>query len=321
MKKISFDPAKYIPFFSFIVIFLVFFIASGGKNLALFNLQAILDQTIVVIIGGLGAIFVIALGSVDMTIGITLALSGIFSSIVADKTGVPFLIIPTALLTGAIMGTLTGIIVSQFKVPSFMATLAILIGMRGVINYIQTNTGLHYFPASLKWINLFGVKITILVVLIAVILYLFEYTKLGKYCRAIGENETATAYVGVPVQKIRILSYLLSGVMASIASLVTMANLGGTSTTMGVFYELQVMIAIFLGGVLVTGGTTARIYKLIVGAFTITIIENGLILSGFSSSEVSEAVKGVLLMVILFFTIYFNDDTRKKIRWKGGQNN
>ena len=314
MKKANFEIAKFIPFISFALIFAVFYVASGGKNIELFNLSAILDQTIVVIIGGIGTIFVVALGSVDMTIGITMALSGIVSSIVAQQSGVPILIIPCALIIGTGMGLLTGTIVSRFKVPSFMATLAILIGMRGVINYIQTNSGLNYFPPSLKWLNNFGVKLAIVAILVAIMMYIFESTKLGKYSKAIGENETAAKYVGVPVMKVRIISYALSGLTASIASIFTMASLGGTSTTMGVFYELQVMIAIFLGGVLVTGGTTAKTYKLLIGAFTITIIENGLILSGFSSSEVSEAVKGVLLMLILFFTIYFNDDTRKRFK-------
>ncbi len=316
MKRHNIEPAKLMPFFSFLAIFLVFFALSGGKNLALFNIQAILDQTIVVMIGGLGAIFVIAMGSVDLSIGITLALSGILSSIVAEYFESPILIIPAALLTGAIVGLVTGTIVSKFKVPSFMATLAILIGMRGVVNYIQTQTGLHYFPKSMKWLGGFDAKVAILVILIVVVLYLFEGTKLGKHCKAIGENETAAKFVGVPTDRIRITSYVISGVMASVASLITMASLGGTSTTMGVFFELQVMIAIFLGGVLVTGGSTTRVYKLIIGAFTITVIENGLILIGYSSSEVSEAVKGVLLMAILFFTIYFNDDSRKMIQIK-----
>jgi ribose transport system permease protein len=311
MRKLAI--ANFIPFISFILIFVVFVVATGGKNLSSFNLQAIISQSVVVIIGGIGTIYVVALGSVDLTIGITLALSGIVSSIVVEKTGIPLLIIPTALVVGLAMGFVSGTIVSKFKVPSFMATLAMLIGMRGVINFIQTKTGLAYFPASLKWLNDFSVKIPILIVLVAVMLYIFEYTKLGKYCKAIGENETTARYVGVPVTKIRMLSYMLSGLTASIASIFTMASLGGTSTTMGVFFELQVLIAIFLGGVLVTGGSTARIFKLLLGAITITIIENGLILCGFSSSEVSEAVKGALLMIVLFFTIYFNDDARKKI--------
>ncbi|MGI6333364.1 MAG: ABC transporter permease [Saccharofermentanales bacterium] len=326
MSKRRFEPTKYIPLISFVVIFLIFFIASGGKNITPFNLGAILDQSIVVIIGGLGTIFVVALGSVDMTIGITMALSGIVSSIIVEQTKIEWMIVPSALIVGATMGLFVGIIVSKFRVPSFMTTLAILIGMRGVINYIQTHSGLHYFPSSLRWMNYFGVRAAIVIILATLMIYVLEYTKTGKYCKAIGENETAAQYVGVPVSKIRIISYVLSGLTASIASLFTMANVGGTSTTMGVFYELQVMIAVFLGGVLVTGGTSASIYKLLIGAFTITIIENGLILCGYSSSETSEAVKGVLLMIILFFTIYFNDDSRKKVRFQdqntiqGGKN-
>ena len=112
-------------------------------------------------------------------------------------------------------------------------------------------------------------------------------------------------YVGIPVIKTKITAFVLSGLTAAIASLFLVARLGGTSTTMGTFFEMKVMTAIYVGGVLVRGGETARTYKALIGAFVVMIIENGLKIMGYASSEVSEAVQGILLMIFLFLTIYF----------------
>lgn len=318
MMKHKIELRNMVPFISFALIFIILTIMTQGKMISAFNLLAILDQTIIIIIAGCGTIFVMAQGSVDLSIGVTLALAGIVSSIVVTATGMAVLLIPVALLVGLGMGLLNGVIVSKFKVPSFMSTLAMLIGMRGIINYIQTVVGLHTVPSGLLVLNRYAVKIPILIVLVAIMLYLFEYTKLGRLSKAIGENETATRFTGISIRKMKIIAYILSGLLAGLASIFTMAKLGGTSTTMGTFFEIQVVMAIYLGGVLVTGGTSAKMYKLLVGAFTIVIIENGLVLCGLSSSEVSEAVKGMLLMLILFFTIYFDNYQKKAKKRKTG---
>ena len=142
--------------------------------------------------------------------------------------------------------------------------------------------------------------------------YLFEFTKAGRYSQAIGENETVAKYVGVPVVKMKILAFALSGLMAGMASIFSILTVGGTSQTMGSFTEMKVAMAIFLGGVLVTGGKSAKIYKMILGSLSISIIVNGLAIIGFPESEYSELVQGLLLLLILFATIVATVRDRKK---------
>jgi ribose transport system permease protein len=133
--------------------------------------------------------------------------------------------------------------------------------------------------------------------------YIFEFTKTGRYSRAIGENETAAKFVGVPVDKIKIIAFALSGLMAGVAAVFSLATVGSTSQQMGVFLEIRVVMAIFLGGVLVTGGSSAKFYKILLGSFSIQIIINGLALINKSDSHISQSVQGVLLLLILLASV------------------
>lgn len=313
MKKKSVKLQSIVPFIAFAVIFLFFTVASGGKMVSAYNLKMLIDQSMVIIVVGSGMLFVVAQGSIDLSVGVNLALSGVIGMWVALTTNAPFLLIPAALAVGAIVGFINGTIVSRLKVPSFVLTIAMLIGVRGIVHLIQTQIGAQYLPASLRLLNEPYVKIPLFIVIVGIMAYIFEFTKSGQYSRAMGENETVAKFAGVPITKIKILAFVLSGLMAGMASIFSIITVGGTSQTMGSFTEMKVAMAIFLGGVLVTGGTSAKIYKMLLGSFSITIIVNGLAILGYPESQTSESVEGILLLLILFVTIMATNRDRKRV--------
>jgi len=322
-NKIALD--KFVPFVSLVMMFLLFSVLTGGSMLSGYNLSALFDQTVVLIIACCGTIFVSAQGSVDLSVGVTCAFAAVIGDLAYRVTGSGILMILVAILMGIGMGLLNGFLVSKCKVPSFMATLAILIGLRGIVNYIQSVVSIDNADDLILSLQKTYIKLPLLMLIVGVLWYLFEYTKLGRYCKAIGENELATRHIGIPVVKTKIIAFVISGITAAIASIFLVARLGGTSTTMGVFFEMKVMTAIYVGGVFVSGGATARLYKAIIGAFVVTIIENGLKIMGFASSEVSEVVEGLFLMIILFLTLYSKNhqeelSTKKHRREKQQQN-
>jgi ribose transport system permease protein len=312
MKKFNIKLQTVVPFIAFIVVFLFFTIVSGGNMVSPYNLKMLIDQSMVIIVVGCGALFVVAQGSIDLSVGVNLALSGVIGMWAATATGVPFLLLPVALAVGAIVGFLNGTVVSRLKVPSFILTIAMLIGVRGIVHLIQTQIGAQYLPASLRILNDPVVKISLFIVIVAVMTFVFEFTKAGRYSQAMGENETVAKFAGVPIIKMKILAFVLSGLMAGAASIFSILTVGGTSQTMGSFTEMKVAMAIFLGGVLVTGGTSARIYKMLLGSFSITIIVNGLAIIGFPETQASESVQGILLLLILFVTILATNRDRKR---------
>lgn len=297
-----------VPFAAFIIIFLFFTIASYNERtgtitmLTARNLSTLLDQTMQTILVACGTLFVVAQGSTDLSVGVNLALSGVIGMWVAHATGIAWLMIPVTLIVGLALGVFNGIIVSKFKVSSFMLTLAMLIGVRGLVNYLQIYTDVQRLPESLAFLSNSTVKVILFVIIVVIMAYVFEFTKAGRYSRAIGENETTAKFVGIPVDKMKILAFALSGLLAAVAAVFNMATIGSTNNQMGSFLEIRVIMAIYLGGVLVTGGSSAKFYKILLGSFSIQIIVNGLALMGKSDAHYSQSVQGILLLVILFLS-------------------
>ena len=160
-------------------------------------------------------------------------------------------------------------------------------------------------PKGIGFVTSFGFTIILLIVLIAVVWFVFEYTKFGFYCKCIGENERTVHSVGINVKKIRMICFMISGFMAGVVGFIQICRVGGSTSTLCNMLEMKVQMAIFLGGILTTGGFSAKIYKLIIGSFTIVIIENGLTICGVSSA-LSEAIEGIVLVGILITTVYCN---------------
>jgi ribose transport system permease protein len=285
------------------VIILAFFtIMSKGNMLSAFNLRAIADQTVIVVVAGLGAIFVVAQGGADLSVGTTVGLTTVAGAAVAMATGSEWLLIPVSIAIALAQGALNGILVAKFRIPSFMVTIAMLIGIRGLVKFIQAQQ-LYYIGDVIGLLKNPTIKFTFFIVLIIVFYYVLSHTKFGEYCKAIGENESVAISVGIPVRKIKITAFMLSSLMAGIAGWFTLAKVGGTNMTMGVNLEIDVVMGIFLGGVLVTGGYGTKISKLLIGSFTLSIIKNGMILIRITTIYASEFTQGILLMLILFLTI------------------
>ncbi len=307
MMQRKIDVNKMVPVLSLVILLAAFTIFTKGNMLSFYNIRMLIDQTVILIIACSGTIFVAALGSVDLSVGVVCAFTAVVGDLTYRATGSTLLMVVVAVVIGMAIGLMNGFFIGKCKLPSFMATLALLIGLRGIVNYIQNIVGINYASETLMLLQKEYVKIPLLVLIVAVSWYIFEYTKFGKKCQAIGENEIVATYVGVRVVRTKMLAYMISGMTAALAGIFTIARLGGTSTTMGTNFEMKVLIAIYVGGILVRGGATARSYKTIIGAFVVIIIENGLKIMGYAASEINEAAQGILLMVILFITIHFEN--------------
>lgn len=308
-----------IPFIAFLAIFLFFTFASykpgkGFMMLKTANLYSIIEQTMQVILISSGTLFVVAQGSIDLSVGVNLALSGVIGVWVATATGIAWLFIPVTIIVGLVVGVFNGIMVGKFKISSFMVTLAMLIGVRGLVNFIQAKILAQRLDKDMiSILNSTAVKVTMFLVIVVILCYVFEFTKAGRYSRAIGENETTARFIGIPVKKMKIIAFALSGLMAGVGGVFSLISVGSTSQQMGIFVEMRVAMAIYLGGVLVTGGSTAKFYKILLGSLSIEIIVKGLALMGRSDSHISQSVQGILLLLILFISALFANK-RTKLR-------
>lgn len=299
-KKFNFNLNAWLPVLIFVLIFAIFAILTHGMILSFNNLLDIFNQSVATIIAALGMLFVAAMGGTDITAGVVVALAGCFGLMAAQDTGHSFLFVIISVLIGIASGLLMGYVNAKRKVNSFMASLALLIAYRAVVNLVLSNKS-YYLPDNLYVIDNVGFKVVAVIILIAIVVYIWNFTRLGNYVRGIGENETAIKYTGVNVDKIKIIAFVVSGLMFAIAGIFTVARLGGTSNTMGSGFEMKVMMALFIGGVPVQGGEGSKVYKLVFGALTITMLEKGLVLCGLESG-VTQLVRGLVLLASVCLT-------------------
>lgn len=305
MKRTKIQFYDLLPLLALAALVVAFGITSQGKLFSLFNLKSICTQSIPVIIGGLGVMFVVAMGGCDLSVGAVAAVSATVGAHLGAQYGVGVMVL-ASMLIGLFCGAVVGFLVSRLHVPSFMVTLAMLIGMRGILNVLLVAWGQVYNPPGIKGLSSFGVGLALTVALVLVIGYVFEKTSLGYYCKGMGENENTMKSIGINTAKIRHIAYIISGLTAAIMGLVLISSVGGSSSTLGQFMEMKIQMAIFLGGVLVSGGMKSKMYKLILGSLSITVMVNGLTLSG-ADGGMSELVQGILLMLILYVTIQTSD--------------
>lgn len=293
-KKFRFDINTWLPVLIFVLILVIFSIATGGTLLSSTNLLNIFNQSVATILAALGMLFVAAMGGTDITTGVVVALAGCFGLMGAEASGNSIVFIIISVLIGIGSGLLLGYVNAKRKVNSFMASLALMIAYRAVVNLIMSNNA-YYLPDNLYVLDNTGVKAVILVIMVVVIIYIWRFTRFGNYVRGIGENEVAMKFAGVNVDRVKIAAFAVSGLMAAIAGIFTVARLGGTSNTMGSGFEMRVMMALYIAGIPVQGGEGSKVYKLLFGAPAIIMLENGLVLCGLDAG-VTQLVRGLVLL-------------------------
>lgn len=290
-----------LPFIILFGILILFGFTTKGTIYASSNLTVIVKQTLNVIIAALGMVFVAALGGTDINQGSLIGFAGACGTVAAIRYGLGAAVV-TVVMAGLASGLFLGTVNARFKVPSFMCSLAMLIALRalGTVAMGGSTSGL-VVPGFVIALDNMAIKVPIVIALIVVVAYVFHFTPFGAYCRAIGENENAMKFAGINVNMIKIIAFGLSGLFTGIASLFVLARVGGCSTTLGLGFEMRVMMAMFIGGVPVSGGSGTKLYKILVGAFTISILENGLVLTG-SSGAITQLIRGLVLLVVVYLT-------------------
>ena len=312
-KKMNITASDLMPFIIVIIMVVIFGIATGGSVFEPSNLKNLFNQSVATLIAGLGMIFVASMGATDITHGSLLALATVFGFLAANQLGFLFFL-PVTILVGLLSGLLLGVINAKLKVPSFMASLALLIAYRAFVNLILSSAS-YSFPSELGFFNDFWFDVAAVIILIVIIAFIFHYTPFGVYVKAIGENENAVLYAGINVTKIKILAFVLSGAMAAIAGIFMIARVGGTNNTIGSGFEMKVMMAMFIGGVPVEGGMKSKLYKLIIGAPTIILLENGLVLCGVDGSA-TQLIRGIVLLAAIYATMQVNEKFKYGFNYK-----
>lgn len=281
-----------LPFVGLIAIIIFFQIISGGRLITVRNGSVLLNQIFTIAIGSTGVLFVMAQGNIDFSIGGIAGLSAAVAATVAPA-GTAY-VLPVALLIGLAVGSMNGIFNARLGIPSFIGTLAVSFVLKGVVVQVL-GSGSKGIPLSMLPIDNLPLKLAVLVGVLLLGGVLFEYTKLGKHSKAIGSQPEVAKQAGVNVPRTKTIAFVLAGLVAGLAGFFDLVRSGTASTTTGLGFELNVLNALLLGGIPITGGATAKFRGVIVGSATIAVLTNGMTLWGVGIIT-QQLVKGLIFI-------------------------
>ncbi len=297
IKNISIQ--NIIPFVGLILIIAVFTILTSGRLVSIYNLKLILDQSIILIIACVGVTFVMSMGSLDFSQGSVLAICAVVGVIVSKQSIILGII--AALVTGAAIGAMNGFLVAVIKIPSFIVTISGLFVFRGLTSYI-VREGPFAIPKEMLVLDNMVFKLPILGIVLLAGFYLFNYMIFGKQCRAIGSGEISAVFSGVNVRNVKILAFALAGLLAGLCGVLSLIRTGVASTHTGTLFEIDILIALVLGGLPVTGGAKSKIRSGIIGGLMLAFLGNGLVLVGVSA-HMLQLIKGIIFLGAVYISI------------------
>ncbi|MBD8033644.1 MULTISPECIES: ribose ABC transporter permease [Solibacillus] len=266
------------------------------------NILNILRQVSISALIAFGMTFVILTGGIDLSVGSTLALTGAVAATMLASGIDPVLTILAALLLGAILGAVNGIIIAKGKVAPFIATLATMTIYRGLTLVYTDGRPVSDLGNEITFQMLgkgyfFGIPVPVCTMILAfIVLYVIMHkTTFGRRVYAVGGNEAASKLSGINVDRVKIAVYSLTGMLAALSALILTSRLNSAQPTAGTSYELDAIAAVVLGGTSLTGGK-GWIFGTLVGALIIGVLNNGLNLIGVSSFF-QQVVKGIVILI------------------------
>ncbi|BCP52863.1 monosaccharide-transporting ATPase [Kaistia sp. 32K] len=277
------------------------------------NLLNVLTRSAFIAIIAVGATFVISAGGLDLSVGAMSAfVAGVM--ILFMNTGVvdgqiPMLVVAMllAVSVGALCGLANGVITTAGRIEPFIVTLGTMGIFRALTIYLAEGGSIAMKAPDLRaayrpvyFGNLFGVPIPILVILAVALIgaFLLYRTAFGRHVIAVGSNEDVARYSGIPVNRVRTLTYVIQGVCVAIAVLVYVPRLGAATPTTGLLWELQAITAVVIGGTALKGGV-GRIWGTICGALILEVVGNIMVLSNFVSEYLIGAVQGAIIIIAM----------------------
>lgn len=290
---------RIVPYFGLVFLFIFFTIVTKGLFISKKNLTNMVEQCFTMCIVATGAAFVYAQGNMDFSIGSACGVAQMCGAILLLHKGLAhapgdgrYDLVPV--LTCSLVSTIAVV----FRVPVFIGSMCVRSLLAGLLT-IGVAKAEIVIPVSNWPIMTNGVfKAAVMLAIIAVGVYLFHFTRVGKWAKAIGGNRNTAKQAGIKIVQQQYLAYILLGICVGIAGVFQMFRNSTVSTAAGTGIEFNIMLAVVLGGFPMSGGDKANLPAAVVGAITATLLTNGLAMWGLEPNLVN-GVKGIIFVIMV----------------------
>ncbi len=298
----------YLPVVGLVAIFALFnFLTDGGMS-SQRNLTLLLNQIYVGMIAATGVFFIMTMGGLDFSQGSILGIASIAVCILSQY-GIG-IAIAGGVVAGAVIGAINGYFYVNRKIASFIVTICTMFLFRGFIKYMASDSPVR---ASMDVYNFdhIEMKLPLMLLIIAISFVAFRYTKFGTYLKAIGAGEKGAMFAGIRTDRMKFLIYTLAGAMTGLAAFINIAKNGSATANVGNQLETQILIALVLGGMPISGGAKVRFSNIIVGTLLYYVLYSGLTMMGLTT-QTMQLIQGVIFLI--FVAVFADRQSLKVIK-------
>jgi ribose transport system permease protein len=257
-----------------------FFWALSPNFMSVNNLLNIVMQVSIIAILGFGMTYVLLLGDIDLSVGATMALVGTVCAFALEHGASPFLAVLAAMGTGLVLGAINGSLSALLTIPSFIVTVATMGVFRGFAYLTSNGVPISIDNDAFAFLGngaVLGIPLPIWILAVLLLLnhFVLSRTVFGRKAYLAGGNREAALYSGIDVNRLRIMIFMISGLLASIGGVLMTSRLYSAQPNAGIGYELDAIAAAVLGGTSLSGGY-GTITGTLIGALIIGVINNGM---------------------------------------------
>jgi ribose/xylose/arabinose/galactoside ABC-type transport system permease subunit/putative methionine-R-sulfoxide reductase with GAF domain len=289
------------------------------------NLMLVVTQAAPIAIVAVGQTIVMLIGGIDLSVSSVVALTGLVAASLMKYGAGPipplagplsYVAIAVGLSMGLVIGGAQGWLIANRRMPPFIVTLGTMVGLKGLALSYSAGSSINSLPDDFKWISdgqvaLIPAQVLIMLGIYAAAWYMLGHSKFGRYCYAIGGNETATRLSGVSVDRYKTWVYALSGFLAALAGMILIAYIDGGVFTNGDGYDLNSIAAAIIGGTSLSGGM-GGVWGTLIGVWIIRVVPDGMVMLN-APSEWRDVVTGIVILLAVLIDVE-RRRTRKSAR-------
>lgn len=317
MTKSKMNFNTWIAEYAIIIIFVVLFGAmsifapnflTGG------NIANVLRQVSINGICAIGMTFVILTGGIDLSVGAIIAVSGVLTAMMMIDGIHPLVASLISIVLCTLIGFLTGLMISHIGIPPMVATMGTMTSLRGVAYLITGGTPVFGFDECYAvigqgYVGVIPIPVIILVLSFAAGIFFLSKTRYSRYIYGVGGNEEVARLSGINVHRVKAFVYGVSGFCSALAGLVMLGRLNSGQPRAGESYEMDVITAVVLGGVSLTGGV-GKISHVVFGVLIIGVLTNGMTMMAVDDYW-QRVVKGLVLLLAVGFDRFIQKRQQK----------
>ncbi len=292
------------PLFGLAALFAAFLILGTIRDINIsYGLKSIINQSVVVAVVATGAVFIYTLGSFDISLGASAAVSALIGGMVYNRTESVLVMAAVCVGIAVLIGLFNSVLASVFNLPVFVTTIAMLSVLNALVLVLikvnGTGSEIAIPAAAVKAINNTPFKIAVLLLFLLLSIFIFSFTKIGRMQKFQGSNSVCAKLSGVSEKKMAIIAFAMSGIGVGLGAFLSIIYAPTLTKNTASSVGMDVIIAIVFGGMPVSGGARSKIYAAVIGAFSMTLLSQIMVMFNLNSG-IGQMVKAAIFLLVVF---------------------